>query len=90
VVRSTPRRYGDLSNGSRTRSPGSLFDVPPGRLTAAAKWLGQVLADGPVASARLKILASAAGIGSKSLERLPGGVCTHWKSAAFARRTPAA
>jgi hypothetical protein len=22
------------------------------------------------------------------LERLPGGACTHWKSAAFARRTP--
>ena len=24
------------------------------------------------------------------LERLPGGACTHWKSAAFARRTPRA
>jgi hypothetical protein len=22
------------------------------------------------------------------LERLPGGICTHWKSAAFSRRTP--
>jgi hypothetical protein len=24
------------------------------------------------------------------LERLPGGICTHWKSAAFSRRTPEA
>jgi hypothetical protein len=24
------------------------------------------------------------------LERLPGGICTHWKSAAFSRRTPLA
>jgi ribosomal protein L37AE/L43A len=24
------------------------------------------------------------------LERLPGGACTHWKSAAFSRRTPKA
>jgi len=24
------------------------------------------------------------------MEQLPGGACTHWKSAAFARRTPGA
>ena len=36
-------------------------------MTVAANWLGQVLANGPVSSAGLKTLASAAGISSKSL-----------------------